>query len=78
MIPEINAEAARCAKKKLIANPNCTTAIALMALAPLHAAFGIKRCIMSTYQARPRYTRDHAEIQTRSPHASDVGAVSIA
>ena len=51
VVPEINAEAARRVKAKLIANPNCTTAIALMALAPLHATFGIKRCIMSTYQA---------------------------
>jgi aspartate-semialdehyde dehydrogenase len=50
-VPEINADAARKSDKKLIANPNCTTAIALMALAPLHKEFGIKRCIMSTYQA---------------------------
>merc|ERR1711871_712998 len=51
VVPEINAEAARKSKKRLVANPNCTTAIALMALAPLHEEFGIKRCIMSTYQA---------------------------
>jgi len=51
VVPEINAEAARKSKKRIIANPNCTTAIALMALAPLHKEFGIKRCIMSTYQA---------------------------
>jgi len=51
VVPEINAEAARKSKKRLVANPNCTTAIALMALAPLHDKFGIKRCIMSTYQA---------------------------
>lgn len=51
VVPEINADAARKSKKKLVANPNCTTAIALMALAPLHSEFGIKRCIMSTYQA---------------------------
>merc|ERR1719247_1747232 len=51
VVPEINAEAAKKSKKRLVANPNCTTAIALMALAPLHNEFGIKRCIMSTYQA---------------------------
>merc|ERR1719287_114442 len=51
VVPEINAEAATKSKKKIVANPNCTTAIALMALAPLHKEFGIKRCIMSTYQA---------------------------
>merc|ERR1719326_1049636 len=51
VVPEINAEAARKSSKRIVANPNCTTAIALMALAPLHKKFGIKRCIMSTYQA---------------------------
>lgn len=51
VVPEINADAARKSKKKLVANPNCTTAIALMALKPLHDTFGIKKCIMSTYQA---------------------------
>jgi aspartate-semialdehyde dehydrogenase len=50
-VPEINADAARNSKKNIVANPNCTTAIALMALAPLHTEFGIKKCIMSTYQA---------------------------
>ncbi|CAM9698181.1 unnamed protein product, partial [Hapterophycus canaliculatus] len=49
VVPEINMEA--CKGKKLIANPNCTTAIALMALYPLHKEFGVKKCIVSTYQA---------------------------
>lgn len=49
VVPEINMET--CKGKKLIANPNCTTAIALMALQPLHKAFGVKKCIISTYQA---------------------------
>ena len=35
----------------VIANPNCTTAIAVMALSPLLKKYGLKRCIMSTYQA---------------------------
>merc|ERR1719171_395961 len=50
VVPEINADVVK-EPKGVIANPNCTTAIALMALAPLHKEFGIKRCIMSTYQA---------------------------
>ena len=37
--------------KGIIANPNCTTAITLMALYPLHKAFGVKRIFASTYQA---------------------------
>jgi aspartate-semialdehyde dehydrogenase len=49
VIPEINGECTK--QSKLIANPNCTTAIGLMALWPLHKAFGLKKIIMSTYQA---------------------------
>lgn len=49
VIPEINIAAAK--GKKLIANPNCTTAIALMALWPIHQKYKIKRAIVSTYQA---------------------------
>jgi aspartate-semialdehyde dehydrogenase len=36
---------------KLIANPNCTTAIAAVVLWPLHQKFAIKKLIVSTYQA---------------------------
>ena len=49
VVPEINASAI--GESKLIANPNCTTAIAAVALWPLHQRFGIKKLIMSTYQA---------------------------
>jgi len=49
VIPEING--ATCKGKKLIANPNCTTAIGLMAVNPLHKLFKMKRMLMSTYQA---------------------------
>jgi aspartate-semialdehyde dehydrogenase len=50
VVPEINPEAVA-AHKGIIANPNCSTAIALMGLYPLHQAFGLKRFIASTYQA---------------------------
>lgn len=50
VIPEINPEAAK-KHRGVIANPNCTTAIAAVALYPLHREFGIKKIIMSTYQA---------------------------
>lgn len=49
VVPEINAHAAK--GKRLIANPNCTTAILLMALAPLVKLLGLRRAIVSTYQA---------------------------
>ena len=50
VIPEINGDDIR-QHRGLIANPNCTTAVALMALYPLHRAFGVRRVIASSYQA---------------------------
>jgi aspartate-semialdehyde dehydrogenase len=50
VVPEINAADIKL-HKGIIANPNCTTAITLMALYPLHAAFGCKRIFASSYQA---------------------------
>ncbi|HEY5914376.1 MAG TPA: aspartate-semialdehyde dehydrogenase [Verrucomicrobiae bacterium] len=50
VIPEINAADVQW-HKGIIANPNCTTAITLMALYPLHHAFGCKRIFASSYQA---------------------------
>jgi aspartate-semialdehyde dehydrogenase len=50
VIPEINAADVKW-HRGIIANPNCTTAITLMALYPLHKAFGCKRIFASSYQA---------------------------
>lgn len=50
VVPEINADALK-SHKNIIANPNCSTAITLMALYPLHKEFGVKRIFASTYQA---------------------------
>ncbi len=50
VIPEINPGDVK-KHHNLIANPNCTTAITLMALYPLHQAFGVKRIFASSYQA---------------------------
>ncbi|MEO1857495.1 MAG: aspartate-semialdehyde dehydrogenase [Rubritalea sp.] len=51
IVPEINPEAAKEAVKGIIANPNCTTIISLMALYPLHKKYGLKSIIASSYQA---------------------------
>lgn len=51
VVPEINAGDLKNLKKGIAANPNCTTAITLMALYPLHKAFGVKRVFASSYQA---------------------------
>src|SRR5579872_5417712 len=50
VVPEINGADVK-KHKGIIANPNCTTAITLMALYPLHQAFGVKRIFASSYQA---------------------------
>ena len=50
IIPEINPKDIR-RHRGMIANPNCTTAVALMALHPLHSAFGLRRVFASSYQA---------------------------
>ena len=50
VIPEINgSDAAN--HRGILANPNCTTAVTLMALHPLHEAFGVTRVWASSYQA---------------------------
>ena len=50
VVPEINA-ADVASHKGIIANPNCSTIVTVMALYPLHCAFGVKRIFASTYQA---------------------------
>lgn len=50
VIPEINPQGLQ-QHKGIIANPNCSTAVTLMALWPLHLAFGLKRYFAATYQS---------------------------
>jgi aspartate-semialdehyde dehydrogenase len=50
VVPQINLDSIG-PDNKIIANPNCSTIQLVMALAPLHKAFGIKRLVVSTYQS---------------------------
>ncbi len=50
VVPEINGHVLT-AEDKIIANPNCSTIQLVLALAPLHRAYGITRVIVSTYQS---------------------------
>lgn len=50
VVPEVNADNLT-ATDKIIANPNCSTIQMVVALAPLHQAYGIKRLVISTYQS---------------------------
>lgn len=59
VVPEVNPEAIRAAniglgegqQAGIIANPNCSTIIMLLAVTPIHRAVGVKRVVVSTYQA---------------------------
>lgn len=68
VIPEINPEQLR-THKGIIANPNCSTAVALMALWPLHQAFGLKRYIAATYQSVSGTGTDAIEELDQQVHA---------
>jgi aspartate-semialdehyde dehydrogenase len=50
VVAGVNPEAAD-AHRGIVANPNCTTMVAMMALAPIHRAAGLERLVVSSYQA---------------------------
>ncbi len=51
VVSEVNPDALSSRPKGIIANPNCTTMAAMPALGPLHKKAGLKRMVVSTYQA---------------------------
>ena len=52
IVPEVNPEAVGgYTRRNIIANPNCSTIQMVVALRPLHKAFGIERVVVSTYQS---------------------------
>ncbi len=51
VVPEVNEHALDGIAKGIVANPNCTTMVAMPVLAPLHREFGLRSLVISTYQA---------------------------
>ena len=51
VVPEVNAHALASIPKGIIANPNCTTMVAMPVLKPLDRAAGLRSMVVSTYQA---------------------------
>ncbi|MGD0381557.1 MAG: aspartate-semialdehyde dehydrogenase [Acidimicrobiales bacterium] len=51
VVAEVNPGALDHMEKGIVANPNCTTMVAMPALAPLHGEAGLRRLVISTYQA---------------------------
>ena len=69
VVPEINGNLLDTVKPRIIANPNCSTIIALMPLAALDRAFGLERALVTTYQAvsgAGRSALDELNAQTRA------------
>jgi len=59
VVPEVNPE--DIGESRLIANPNCSTIQMVVALNPLHKLYGIKKIVISTYQAVSGSGRDALE-----------------
>ncbi len=51
VVPEVNAATLASIPKGIVANPNCTTMVAMPVLKPLHDAAGLRRIVVATYQA---------------------------
>ncbi len=51
VVPEVNGEALGSIPKRIVANPNCTTMVAMPPLNALHKVAGLRRLVVSTYQA---------------------------
>jgi len=82
VVPEINGDVlADWPQPGIIANPNCSTIIALMALTPIHDAVGIERMVVSTYQAASGAGREmmaELEQQAREYAAGDPLTTTVA
>ncbi|MFF9814299.1 aspartate-semialdehyde dehydrogenase [Streptomyces sp. NPDC014006] len=51
VVPEVNPHAVRLRPRGIVANPNCTTLSMIVALGALHAEFGLRELVVSSYQA---------------------------
>jgi aspartate-semialdehyde dehydrogenase len=51
VVPEVNAHALDAVPKRIVANPNCTTMVAMPVLKPLDLEAGLRSLVVSTYQA---------------------------
>ena len=69
VVPEVNSDDLKNIKKRIIANPNCSTIQMVMVLKPLHNLVPIKRVVVSTYQSTSgagRLAMDELFDQTKS------------
>ena len=75
IVPEVNAdELETLPQKRIVANPNCSTIQLAVALKPLHAAWGVRRCVVASYQATSgagQEAMDELWTQTRAVYVND-------
>ena len=81
VVPEVNADAVMgYTKKRIIANPNCSTAQLVVALKPIHDAVGIKRVVVATYQSVSGAGKDAMDElwnQTRGVFVNDAPVMEV-
>lgn len=80
VVSEVNPEAIKDAKIGIIANPNCTTMAAMPVLMPLHKKAGLKRLVVSSYQAVSGSGVagvQELESQVRSGVEQDIAALAL-
>jgi aspartate-semialdehyde dehydrogenase len=80
VVPEVNAHALSNNPRRIVANPNCSTIQMVVALEPLHKAFGLEQVIVSTYQAisgKGARALDEFDQQTRDVAAGKTPTHSV-
>ncbi|HQA16937.1 MAG TPA: aspartate-semialdehyde dehydrogenase [Novosphingobium sp.] len=76
VVAEVNAHAMADLPKGIVANPNCTTMAAMPVLGPLHAEAGLKRLVVSTYQAVSGGGQEGIDVLARQlAHVGDKAAL---
>ncbi|MFG2651660.1 aspartate-semialdehyde dehydrogenase [Streptomyces sp. NPDC048436] len=65
VVPEVNPHAARVRPRGIVANPNCTTLSMIVAVGALHAEFGLRELVASSYQAVSGAGRDGVDTLRR-------------
>ena len=78
VVPEVNAHALAHRPKGIIANPNCTTMVAMPVLRPLHEAAGLRRLVISSYQAASGSGRDGVDALAAQVAAPGDAAAGLA
>ncbi len=77
VVPEVNASALASIPKGIVANPNCTTMVAMPVLHPLDRAAGLRRLVVATYQAvsgagRPGVRELEEQLAKTAPAAAEL------